>query len=170
MKHHDNKSGLSDEKIQEIRNIYMEQKKEKKSNCGAGWDFWDERVHIENLFCTRFNYLILCYSLFVAAFASIIGNTSKLVILGVGFIVLLMITIFLIRAWEKLDILLKIVYNLNPSESNGLLLIDDLVNKKRTFRLVKKYNRMAGVWLPIILCISFLIGFIAIILGWWEIG
>lgn len=166
-------SGLSYGDIQKMRRIYQLQKEEKRLSEGAGWDFWDERVHIENLFCTRFNYLILCYSLFVAAFATISGITSKLVILGVGFVVLSMITIFLIRAWEKLDILLKIIYNLNPSESNGLTLIDSLIKKKISYRLVnflvQKYNRMAGVWLPIILCVSFLIGFIAILIGWWEI-
>ena len=165
----DPKSGLSKGTIQEIRRIYQLQKEEKIMCGGAGWDFWNERVHIEKLFCTRFNYLILCYSLFLAAYATLNGKISKIAVLGVGFVVLCIMSIFLKRAWEKLDILLKIIYNLHPHGANGLLLIDDLVDKKASFRLIKKYNEMAGVWLPRFLCISFLLGILAIIFGWGKI-
>lgn len=164
-----NKSGLTADEIQEIRSIYKMQKDEKHLSSGAGWDFWEERVHMENLFCARFNYLILCYSLFVTAFATLEDKTSKLVILLIGFVVLLTISIFLRRAWEKLDILLKIVFNMIPEESNGLSLIEKLVNKRTSFHFIKKYNKMAGVWLPRFLYISFLVAFLAILFGWWII-
>jgi hypothetical protein len=34
-----------------------------------GWDFSNEREFMENLFCTRFNFLLVAYSLFVTAAA-----------------------------------------------------------------------------------------------------
>ena len=170
----DPKSGLSDSEIAKINRIYQKQLEEKQKYNGAGWTFWDERVHMENLFCTRFNYLILSYSLFIAAFATLQDKTSKLVILGVGFVLLFLISIFLIRAWKKLDIILKIVFNLYPEEQdemNWQQFIDKLVKEKYWFRLPKiKYNKIAGVWVPIILCISFLVAFFAIVFGWWDIS
>ena len=132
----ENKSGLTEDEIKKVREVYQSQKEEKHVSGGAGWDFWEELVHMENLFCARFNYLILCYSLFVTAFATLGDKTSKLVILMIGFVVLLAISIFLKRAWEKLDILLKIVFTLIPKESNGLSLIEDLVNKRTPIRFL----------------------------------
>lgn len=162
----DKVSGLPLKKIQEFRRIYEMQKEEKRL-FNAGWTFWDERVHMENIFCTRVNYLILCYSLFVAAFATLHDKTSQLVILVVVFFILFLISNFLIRAWKKLEIILKIIFNLYPEESNGLKKIDELVNQ-RFLSLPIKYNLLIGVVLPIILCLSFIFAFIAIYFGWWD--
>lgn len=173
-------SGLSRETILRVRSLYKRQKEEKLKE-GSGWDFWDERVHVENLLCKRINYLILCYSLFVAAFAAVGDRISKTVVLSVGFVVMYMMSLFLARAWRKLDMSLKFIFVLYPRRYNGLLLIDELVKNAPQkpffslgiFNLSKlgiPYNKLVGLFLPVFLCISFAIGIILIIAGVWDVG
>lgn len=167
-------SGLTKEEILEIRKIYLAQKLEKKEE-GGGWDFWDERVQVENLLCQRFNFLIVCYSLFIAAFAVISDRTSKLILLSVGCIVIWLISIFVRRAWFKLDYNLKCLFVLHE-KYNGIRLIDQYAaNKGKLIKCILKclgirYNRIIGSIIPNLMWISLAIGFLAILLGWWDGG
>lgn len=167
-------SGLDRKTIREIRCIYKKQKEEKKTD-GAGWDFWDERVHIENLLCQRFNYLILCYSIFIAAFAVVDDQTSKVVLLSVGFIVIMLISLFVRRAWYKLDICLKFLFVLYE-KYNGIRMIDKIAKDKSRiidkFIINKriKFNRLIGGIIPFFLSFSMLLGILFIVMGWWDGG
>lgn len=166
-------SGLDRETIKDIRRTYKKQKEEKK-NDGAGWDFWDERVHVENLLCQRFNYLILCYSLFIAAFSVINDKISKIIILSVGFIVIFLISLFVRRAWYKLDLNLKFLFVLYE-DFNGIQMIDRIVKEKSRkidsliIRKVK-YNRLIGEIIPLFMSLSLLLGILFIAFGWWNGG
>lgn len=168
-----NKDDLSLDTIIKARDMYEKQKDEKKMT-GSGWDFWDERVQIENLLCKRFNYLILCYSMFVAAFSVIEDRISKFIILFVGLIILFIMSLFVNRAWRKLDYNLKILFVLQDG-FNGMKLIDQEVAKKAGFlyktlkKLNIKYNALIGVFIPCVLCFSFFIGIVLILVGWWKI-
>lgn len=186
-------SGLAKEEILEIRKTYLAQKLEKKEE-GGGWTFWDERVQVENLLCQRFNFLILSYSLFIAAFAVIPDKLSKIILLFLGFVVMLLLSIFVRRAWSKLDFNLKCLFVLHE-EYNGIRFIDQKVRskknakkkndqdedkkngqegsqkkgeKKKLFSI--KYNKIIGAIIPGFLCISLALGIIAIALGWWDGG
>jgi len=186
-------SGLTKEEILEIRKTYLAQKLEKKEE-GGGWTFWDERVQVENLLCQRFNFLILSYSLFIAAFAVIPDKLSKIILLFLGFVVMLLLSIFVRRAWSKLDFNLKCLFVLHE-EYNGIRFIDQKVRskknakkkndqdedkkndqegsqkkgeKKKLFSI--KYNKIIGAIIPGFLCISLALGIIAIALGWWDGG
>ena len=167
------KSGLNEETILNVRRAYKIQKKEKKDD-GSGWDFWNERVHVENLLCQRFNYLILCYSLFITAFAVIPDKTGKIILLSIGFIVVFLLSLFNRRAWQKFDINLKCVFVIQE-KYNGVQLIDEIAENKSRWidRFIIKhgrYNRLIGQTIPIILCLSLLFGILAISLGWWDGG
>jgi hypothetical protein len=166
------KSGLDEETILNVRRIYKTQKKEKKED-GSGWDFWNERVHVENLLCQRFNYLILCYSLFITAFAVIPDKTSKIILLSIGFIVVFLLSLFNRRAWHKFDINLRCVLVIQE-KCNGVRLIDEIAEKKSKWidRFIIKhgrYNRLIGQTIPIILCLSLFFGILSISLGWWDV-
>lgn len=167
------KSELDTKIIQIVRDTYKKQKEEKKTD-GSGWDFWDERAHIENILCQRFNYLILCYSLFITAFSVIPGRWSKTIILIVGLIVVFLISLLVRRAWYKLDVNLKFLYVLYD-EYNGIYMIDKIVENKYskgidTFIIDKvKYNRLIGKTTPIIMCFSLFIGSLFVGLGWWNV-
>ena len=141
------------------------------------WNFYDERKHVEELLCQRFNYLIVAFSLFVTAFASINGRTNKLIILITGFIILVLISLTIRRAYLKLDINLKILYKLqeakdpeeewNPDCYNAMSIIDKEI---RTRPLpLKNMNKTIGFWIPLAFISIFGIGIIAICLNMWNI-
>lgn len=167
-------SGLDKETILNIRRAYKLQKKEKKED-GSGWDFWEERLQIENLLCQRFNYLILCYSLFITAFAVIPDKSSKIILLSVGLVVMSLITVFVRRAWIKLDYNLKCLFVLR-NKYNGIEMIDQYAAErgKRIDRILKRfniqYNQIIGSIIPIFLCISLALGILAIALELWDGG
>ena len=167
-------SGLTKKEILEIRKTYITQKLEKKEE-GGGWDFWDERVQVENLLCQRFNFLIVCYSLFIAAFAVIPDRTSKIILLSVGCIVIWLISIFVRRAWFKLDYNLKCLFVLHE-KNNGIQLIDQYAaNKGKLIKCILKclgirYNQIIGSIIPNLMWISLAIGILAISLRWWDGG
>lgn len=165
------KSDLDEETILNVRRAYKMQKKEKKDD-GSGWDFWNERVHVENLLCQRFNYLILCYSLFITAFAVIPDKTGKIILLSIGFIVVFLLSLFNRRAWQKFDINLKCIFVIQE-KYNGVQLIDEIAENRSIWidRFIIKhgrYNRLIGQTIPIILCLSLLFGILSISLGWWD--
>lgn len=151
---------LSPEEIQQIKDIYRKQKK------GGSWNFYQEREYIENLFCQRINFLILSFSLFVTAFASLDDRITQIVILVVGFIITLPLSILTVRAYRKLDINLKIIFNLDD-DYNTMKKVNELMDKyqkppKIDEKIMKNrfgsYNRLIGVILPKLICLLYLFG------------
>lgn len=132
------------------------------------WNFMQEREYVENLFCQRINFLILSFSLFVTAFASLDAKPGvQIIILLVGFIVTIPLSIIAVRAYKKLDIHLKITFNLEE-DTNPMTIVDKMV--KNGFHgkskidgfmeshLFDRYNRLVGLFLPKIICFLYLFG------------
>ena len=101
-------------------------------------------------------------------------------ILSVGLVVLYMMSLFLARAWRKLDISLKFMFVLYPRKYNGMLLIDEMVKNGsqnpifnvgilNLSKLGIPYNKLVGLILPVFLCISFALGIILIATGVWNV-
>lgn len=149
-------------------------KKQLKENV---WNFYDERKHVEELLCQRFNYLIIAFSLFVTAFASINGRTNKLIILITGFVILVLISLTIRRAYLKLDINLKILYKLQEAKDpedewnfncyNAMSIIDKEIETRPL--PLKNMNKTIGFWIPLAFVSIFGIGIIAICLNIWKI-
>ena len=181
-KKNDNKNKLKTATHERLNEAYKKQVKEHE------WTFFDERKHMEELVCQRFNYMLLAFSLFVTAFATIEGRCNKVIVLIVGLLVLLPISLTVMRAYLKLDILLKIVNKLqgvkesNSSDSslsdtsssdsseecyNAMWFVDkEIETRKFPMRNMVKY---IGVWIPLIFIILFAIGIIALKTGFWKI-
>ena len=149
----------------------------KKQLEESKWNFYDERKHVEELLCQRFNYLIVAFSLFVTAFASINGRTNKLIILFTGFIILVLISLTIRRAYLKLDINLKILYKLQGAKDsedewnqdcyNAMSIIDKEVETR--LLPLKNMNKTIGFWIPLAFVSIFGIGIITICLNIWKI-
>lgn len=170
-----NKHQLNTITTEQVREAYNKQIKNQE------WNFFDERKHVEDLLCQRFNFLILAFSLFITAFSTINGETNKLIILIIGFIVILLISLTIIRAYYKLDVNLKILYKLQEAEDsdnycygyNAMSIIDNEIkmktrNKKRWF-LLNNMNKTIGVWIPLTFITLFGIGIIAMSVNIWKI-
>lgn len=151
----------------ELKNAY---KKQQKMN---EWNFFDERKHMEKLLCTRFNYLILVFSLFVTAFATVKDKTEKIVILSTGLLILILVSLTVRRAYLKLDINLKILHKLqknNCNESKSGYNAMSIIDKEVQTRCVplNGTNKLIGFWIPLILILLFMFGLLFVGAGWWS--
>lgn len=123
--------------------------------------------HIENLFCQRFNYLVLAYSLFVTAFATINAKLDKLIMLGTAFFIILLLSISVYRVYIRFDTIMKLVYKIEPVKQNPYCLIyAELSHKKRA---KKQINWIMGWGISLLFLVSIIAGFITIITGAWPI-
>lgn len=150
---------IDDNIMESIKNVYDLQYR----------DFLQERDYVENLFCSRINFIILSFSLFVTAFASLDNRITQIVILLVGFIVTLPLSINTVRAYKKLDIHLKIAFNLNP-DNNPMSIVDKMLKSgfhksskfdsymEKNHIVVGGYNRLIGIILPKTICFLYLFG------------
>jgi hypothetical protein len=126
----------------------------------GGWTFYQEREFMENLLQTRFNFLITVYALFVNAFFTANARESELIIVILGLIIVFTMALTVYRIFIKVDIILKILYNLNEEEV-FLVVRNELAerNRPRLFDV----NPLIGYIIPIVLIASLLIGLVSTI-------
>ena len=143
----------------EIREAYKFQQE------NLDWTFYSEREFVENLFSNRFNYLLLVYSLFVTAFATISGKENKLILLSIGLFIVLLISLTIYRAYVKLIINLKILHNL--PQKHVFPIIAKETNSKGIFGL-GNVNPIIGIVIPLVFIISLVIAIILISIDFWK--
>jgi hypothetical protein len=109
---------------------------------------------MENLFCTRFNFLLVAYSLFVTAAATAWQNRPLFI--GVAFagaIVCLLVWLTVIRAFLKLDVLFKILYSAFPD-----LPINMVDKETRATRSLFRVQELIAYVIPAFTVVSLLAG------------
>jgi hypothetical protein len=144
---------LTDE---EIRRSYELQKK------NGDWTFYQEREFMENLLQTRFNFLITVYTLFLLPFFQATTKESKMVILFLGLIIVGIMGLAVYRIYVKIDIILKILHELD--EYHVFLMVKKEL-KARKFKLFE-VNPFIGWVIPLFLFLSIIImGIMAIVFG-----
>lgn len=116
-----------------------------KQRKDVGWTFYDEREFVENIFCQRFNFLLIVYSLFITAVATADTPIAKISILFVGVVFTGVLGLVIYRAYIKLIILLKILHSL---EGHVFSTIEIELNAfgKKAFR---KVNHYMGIYIPL---------------------
>ncbi len=129
------------------------------------WTFYSEREFVENLFSNRFNYLLIAYSLFVTAFAAINGKSNKLIILGLGLFVTILISLTIYRAYIKLIINLKILHHLNDKHVFPMI---GKETKAKGALALWNVNPIIGIIIPCVLIFSFIIAIILISCNFWT--
>lgn len=101
----------------------------------TGWNFYNERQHVENLFYSRFNFFLVLYGMIVAAAASLesaIAGLEKCVdldfylyvicgLLICGIVILVLVWFTLRRNCQTLNIILQIIDCLPPHHSSPIL-------------------------------------------------
>lgn len=151
---------LSELTEEEIREAF---KKQKENDV---WDFYKEREFMENLLSQRFNFLILMYAIFVSAFATIQGTTSKIIILAVGALVILFVGLTIYRGYVKLIISLKILYSL---WDDHVFRIIDKEARALGCKALVNVNPLIGIWIPLICFLTLVAGIIFISSGVWIV-
>jgi hypothetical protein len=71
------------------------------------WSLSEERQFVENLFCQRFNFFIVIFSLVMVGAASANTQTKFVILLWVGCALCGLVALTIYRNWLKLDWILK---------------------------------------------------------------
>lgn len=137
-----------------IQESFYNQKKE------SGWTFFSERAFIEELFCTRFNYFIATVSLLSAAITQIKSIHILFYVVLVSLIIIILMALNIYRAYVKLIILLKILYQLDDFNAHNIV---DKEVKQTENKLSFSTNSLIGFIIPTICVLSYLIIFIYLI-------
>jgi hypothetical protein len=126
---------------EQIKEAYKYQKRH------SDWTFYSEREFVETLVSNRFNCLLVLYSLFVTAFATMEGKVNKIIILATGSLIMDLISWTIYRAYVKLDIILRILYDLE--EQHVFPFIGNELKRKRP--ILRNVNPIIGIWIPFFL-------------------
>jgi hypothetical protein len=126
------------------------------------WNLSSERQFMENLFCQRFNFLLVGFSLVVTAAASANTQTKLVAVLGVGALITVLTSFSIWRAYEKLVIVFTMLYRL---EDHPLTMVGAEHDARPAFRRVFRVNPLLGRWIPLICSLTLLIGFVMSLSG-----
>jgi hypothetical protein len=89
----------------------MEIRDNGKDGGSPRWDISQERAFIENLLGQRFNFLLIVFSIFVAgAVNARSAPILQCLVLTLGSVIICLLMLTIRRSQEKLDILLKIIF------------------------------------------------------------
>lgn len=143
--------------VDQLRAAYARQRE------AYDWDFSNEREFMENLFCTRFNFLLVAYSLFVTAAATAVSNRELFVFIAfAGATVCFLVSLAIMRAYAKLDVLFKVLYAAFPDHPIAIIDKETAKSGRRLFRV----NPIIAYWVPAFTVLSLVAGGVASILCW----
>lgn len=119
------------------------------------WRLSDERSFIENLLCTRFNFLLVFFSLVVAGALAASDPLHFKSVLVVGAVITIPFAGTIMRAQAKLDILLPEIFK---DEKHPARFADDKCRGP-------SMRRWIGYWIPAICSLALLVGAILALFG-----
>ena len=126
------------------------------------WDFNNEREFIENLFCQRFNFLLVIYSLFITAAASTSSQKIMTTVLLLGTLLTLLVSLTIWRAYVKLIINLKILHKMPTHAFQFIQKETEALGWRALFGV----NSIIGFWAPVFCTATLALG---TVLAWYEI-
>lgn len=94
----------------------------------SGWNFYNERQHVENLFYSRFNFFLVFYGMLIAAIATFLSTSTvmenPIMILGLlalGILILLFMQYTLCNVYHTLQIILTLIDGLPSYHSSPII-------------------------------------------------
>ena len=133
-----------------------------KQRENGDWTFYEEREFMENLFCTRLNYFFIIFSLILMAAVTVRSNANLIWILLIVVIIQSLLWFSVYRIYIKLDIVLKILHNLD--EYHVFSVTDKCLKERKhcSFKVVS----LLGTWLPLLCVAIWCIGLCLTVLGY----
>jgi hypothetical protein len=108
------------------------------------WDMSQERAFIENLFCQRFNFFIVIFSLVIAGAASANTQPKLITLLWIGCYLCTLVALTLYRNWVKLNWVLR---SLHANAAHPLTLTARGI-EKLSYPILFGVNPIIGVVIP----------------------
>ncbi len=124
----------------------------------GSWSKSDERVFIENLLCTRFNFFLVFFSLVIGGAISTSDQIYFKIILCLGVIIIIPFSLTIARAQKKLDVNLEELFS---TEGHPVKIYNDLCRGS----FPPSMRQWIGYWIPIICSLVLLIGAILALFG-----
>jgi hypothetical protein len=120
----------------------------------AEWDISQERAFVENLFCQRFNFFIVIFSLVIAGAAGANTQVKLGAILWLGFVLCTLVALTIYRCYVKLDWALRCLHRIptHPVAQSGVAV--EQLGARGLFAV----NRIIGIIIPILCCSALLAG------------
>jgi hypothetical protein len=127
----------------------------------SSWDMSQERVFIENLFCQRFNFFIVIFSLVIAGAAGANTQVKLSAILWIGYVLCTLVALTVYRIYVKLIWILRYLHQIpgHPVAQSGVAI------KQLGWRGLFGVNQIIGIIIPVICCSALLVGAILASLG-----
>ena len=118
------------------------------------WDLSQERVFMENLFCQRFNFFIVIFSLVIAGAAGANTQPKLDAILWVGFLLCALVGLTLYRNYVKLIWILRSLHKIpsHPVAQSGVHV------RQLGLRGLFGVNAIIGIIIPLVCCSALLAG------------
>ena len=123
------------------------------------WTFFNERLHLENLFSQRVNFILFLFPVMITAFCAV-GSGQKQIISLAGVVTLLVFYVPLIRTYFKLDIIQKICYRIpmdGSLENNPSQIIHDYYESLPKYKKVLDKSSPALFMIGIAIMILFML-------------
>lgn len=127
--------------------------------ASGAWDMSQERAFLENLVGTRFNFLLVLFSVIVAAAAASSGVAWQASILGGGAVLCALVALTVYRAHVKLDQTLKL---LHATPEHPVAVIGarvDALGRRGLFRV----TQLVGCVIPLVCTLSLLAGCVLVL-------
>jgi hypothetical protein len=115
------------------------------------WDLDQERVFLENLMETRFNFFLVVFGLWMVTVASITSKLPKLVFLGFGIVICFLLWLTIRRICQKVIAALGL---LGADTKHPMKQVASAAGEDRFIRVTS--NQLIGYIIPV-LCISLFI-------------
>lgn len=118
----------------------------------TGWNFYNERQHVETLFYNRFNFFLMLYGMFVAAIASLECDCNALFECGLlifAIIILILVWATLCRNYQTLRMILCILDKGLPAYHSSPIL-SEYMGKSRILRS----RDLMAIWIPFCCIVS----------------
>ena len=122
------------------------------------WDMNNERVFMENLLCTRFNFFLVFFSLVIGGALSTVNPDHVKMVLSVGALISVPFAGTIARSQQKLNIILN---DYLFHEEGPVKTINDACKGKGI-----GMRNCIGYWIPLICCSLLIAGAFSAWKGW----
>lgn len=112
------------------------------------WDMSQERAFVENLFCQRINFLIIIFSLVIAAAAAANSQLMLRGVLSVGLVLSVLVALTVYRNFVKLIWILRTLHE----DPNHPIAVTQKGIESLGWRRLFGVNHILGIWIPAFCC------------------
>lgn len=128
------------------------------------WTMSQEREFMENLFCTRFNFFLVFFSVIVAGAFATTDPVRFRLILALGAALTIPLGLTIARAQTKLNLIIAEIFRNDPLHPAKT--INDAANDEiKSGGISWSMRNWIGYWIPLCCWIALTVGMVAAFLG-----